>query len=165
MLTPAEIEKIERNRLIKNQFQIFSQTYPEYVERNSVRYPIPDGLIEKMPELHGGLMQAKPKAMKINMEAAEFERLLYIWEFCNNFSEYLEIPLFKIEELAVSLSYRPEDDPRLEMSLSEVEELDWTEQMQLRHINEKGFHLVNHMLTALAERYLADLFPSEQNPG
>lgn len=60
ILTPAEREKIERTRLIKSQFQIFSQLYPEYVERNSVRYPIPDALIEKMPELHGGMMRSKP---------------------------------------------------------------------------------------------------------
>jgi len=71
-----------------------------------------------MPELHGGLMQAKPKAQRIDMKAEDFERLLYIWEFCNNFTEYLDIPQFKIEELAVSLSYRPEEDPRQEMSNS-----------------------------------------------
>ena len=43
--------------------------YPEYIERNSVRYPIPDYLIPSMPELHGGLMQAKPCPMKIDMDA------------------------------------------------------------------------------------------------
>ena len=69
VLTPAEKQKIERARLIKQQFQIFSQLYPEYVERNSVRYPVPDALIGKMPELHGGVMQAKPVPMKIDMPA------------------------------------------------------------------------------------------------
>jgi len=70
-----------------------------------VRYPIPDALIEKMPELHGGVMRAKPKPMKIDMSAGEFEGILYIWEFCNNFYEFLETPQFKIEELASCLSY------------------------------------------------------------
>jgi len=46
-----------------------------------------------------------------------------------------------------------------------MEELDWTEYMQLRHINEKGFHLVNHVITALAERYLGDLFPTDEQAG
>ena len=101
--------------------------YPEYVERNSVRYPIPDNLIAKMPELHGGVLRDKPKAMKIRMEAKEFERLLYIWEFCNNFSEFLETPSFKIEELAACLDYSTETDPRFQMSIEETEALDWTE--------------------------------------
>ena len=48
------------------------------------------------------------------------------------------------------------------MSLTEVEEeLDWTEQMQLKHIREKGFHMVNHLMTALADNYLRDLFPED----
>ena len=92
ILTPAEREKIERTRLIKSQLQIFSQRYPEYVERNTVRYPIPDGLIEKMPELHGGVMPAKPKPFKIDITAEAFEKILYIWEFANNFNEFLETP-------------------------------------------------------------------------
>lgn len=35
--------------------------------------------------------------------------------------------------------------------------------MEMRHINEKGFHMVNHLLTALAQCYLRDLFPDEQH--
>jgi len=125
------------------------------VERNSVRYPIPDALIAKMPELHGGVMRDKPASMKIDMEAGEFEGVLYIWEFCNNFNEFLDTPSFKLEELASCLRYGPESDERMKMSLSEVEsQLDWTEQMQLKHIREKGFHMVNHLMTSLAERYL-----------
>jgi hypothetical protein len=69
ILTPAERENIERTRIIKSQFQLFSLVYPEYVERNSVKYPIPDALLVKMPELHGGMMREKPKSMKIDMEA------------------------------------------------------------------------------------------------
>lgn len=33
--------------------------------------------------------------------------------------------------------------------------------MELRHINEKGFYLVNNLLTAMCEIYLADLFPED----
>ena len=47
------------------------------------------------------------------MTAEEFEQVLYIWEFCNNFSEYLETPLFKIEELRAALVYKFEDDERM----------------------------------------------------
>ena len=165
VLTPAEREKIERTRLIKSQFQIFSQMYPEYVERSSVRYPIPDALIEKMPELHGGVLKSKPVPMKIDMPAEDFERLLYIWEFCNNFNEFLDTPSFKIEELAACLTYEKEGDPRFSLSFEEIEDLEWTEQMQIRHINEKGFHMVNHLLTAITQCYLRDLFPEDQASG
>ena len=92
ILTPAEREKIERNRLIKAQLYHFAENYPEYVERNTVRYPIPDQLIAKMPELHGGLMPDKPKPLKIDIEADAFEKILYIWEFGNNFNEFLDTP-------------------------------------------------------------------------
>ena len=34
--------------------------------------------------------------------------------------------------------------------------------MQLKHIREKGFHMVNHLMTALADNYLRDLFPEDQ---
>lgn len=78
-----------------------------------MRYPIPDALIEKMPELHGGVMKAKPVPMKISMGAEEFERILYIWEFCNNFNEFLDTPTFKLEELESCLNYDEESDPRM----------------------------------------------------
>ena len=151
--------------MIKSQFLLFSVIYPEYVERNSVKYPIPDALIAKMPELHGGMMRDKPKAMKIDMEADQFESVLYIWEFCNNFSEFLDAPQFKIEELQACLSYDPASDPRHDMPIDEVEELDWTEKMQIRHINEKGFHMINHLFTGLADRYLHDMFPIDPVTG
>ena len=99
--------------------------------------------------------------MAINMPAEDFESLLYIWEFSNNFNEFLETPQFKIEELAACLNYEPENDPRMQLNVAEQEDLEWNEQMQLRHITEKGFHLVNNLFTALAESYLHDLFPSE----
>ena len=65
-----------------------------------------------MPELHGGFTKPKPKPMKIDMLAEEFEGVLYIWEFCNNFYEFLETPQFKIEELASCIYYNKESDPR-----------------------------------------------------
>lgn len=165
VLTPAEREKIERNKLIKEQFQIFSMTYPELVERNTVRYPIPDALILKLPELHGGLMKPKPKPLRVLIEAEEFEQLLYIWEFANNFNEFLDTPGFRIEELRAALSYTPEDDPRTELSLAEEQELPWNEQMELRHLKEKGFQLLNRLHTALVEAFLRDMFPEDGRNG
>ena len=64
-----------------------------------------------------------------------------------------------MEELAACLTYEPDKDLRNSMSLSEIEDLDWTEQMQLKHIKEKGSHMLNHILTALSENYLRDFFP------
>ena len=139
--------------------------YPDYVERNSVRYPIPDALIAKMPELHGGVLKAKPQPMKIDIDAEKFERLLYIWEFGNNFSEFLQTQTFKIEQLAACLRYTKASDPRFDLSNEEAEDLDWTEKMQIKHIEEKGFHMLNNLFTALAKCYLRDLFPEDQQPG
>lgn len=92
--------------------------------------------------------------MKISVAAEDFERVLYIWEFCNNFNEFLGTPNFKIEELQACLVYDAESDPRSHMSLQELSELDYTDQMELRHIREKGFHMINKIHTALAENYL-----------
>lgn len=77
-----------------------------------------------MPELHGGLLAPKPKLMKINLPAEDFERIMYIWEFCNNFNEFLGTPLFKIEELQACLAYDPETDPRTKMTPDELDDLD-----------------------------------------
>ena len=43
--------------------------------------------------------------MKIDMLAEEFEGVLYIWEFCNNFDEFLGTPKFRIEDLRLSLRW------------------------------------------------------------
>jgi hypothetical protein len=61
------------------------------------------------------------------LESDDFERLLHIWEFCNNFSDYLKIANFKIEDLRVALTFQP----TLETSITEESELDWNEQMSL----------------------------------
>jgi uncharacterized protein YjbK len=37
------------------------------------------------------------------VSADEFEKLIYIWEFCNNFNDYLDTPAFKLEELKCAL--------------------------------------------------------------
>jgi len=85
---------------------IFSRLYPELVDKQSVRYPIKDNLLNKLPELHGASnLPTKPKPFLIKLNYKDFDQLLYIWEFCNSFSEYLEISEFKIEELRLALTY------------------------------------------------------------
>ena len=80
---------------------------PELIGRNSVKYPIEDSLINMLPELHGAkAIPAKPAMRKIPLDADDFERLLHIWEFCNNFNDYLETPTFKIEDLRVALLFQ-----------------------------------------------------------
>ena len=106
-LTPAEREKLEEKRIIRKQLEIFSKLYPELVEKNSIKYPIEDNLIKKLPELHGATQSlAKPQMYKVIIPSTEFDELLYIWEFCNNFSDYLETPFYKIEDLRVALTYQ-----------------------------------------------------------
>lgn len=105
-LTPEEREKLEFKRMIRNQLQIFSKLYPELVDRTTVKYPIEDSLIAKLPELHGVVnLRTKPSPCKIQILSNQFDSLLYIWEFCNNFVEYLEIPEFKLEELQLALEF------------------------------------------------------------
>jgi hypothetical protein len=91
VLSAAERERLEEKRLIKSQFIIFSNNYPELIEKNSIKYPIEDTLIRKLPELHGATnIVQKPQMHPILLDAEDFERLLHIWEFCNNFADYLQ---------------------------------------------------------------------------
>lgn len=53
-----------------------------------------------MPLLHGAdIFPEKPEPKKMLVTGEQFERLLYVWEFFNNFSDFLSIPNFKLEEL------------------------------------------------------------------
>jgi len=71
---------------VKKLFKVFADTYPELVEKNSIKYPIEDLLIQKVPNLHGAENQPpKPEPRRVLIDGASFERLLYVWEFANNF--------------------------------------------------------------------------------
>ena len=60
-----------------------------------------------MPEIHGSTtLKPPPKGKDILLEPEEFENLLYIWEFFNNFSDFLEIPAFDLSELQASLQFQ-----------------------------------------------------------
>lgn len=75
-----------------------------------------------MPELHGATsLKPKPTPHKVLLSGEEFDRLLYIWEFFNNFSEYLETPQFKIEDLKIALTFNTTEDT----SIVEEEEMEW----------------------------------------
>ena len=93
-----KLEKLKEKKLIKHKLLIFSKFYPELVEKNTIKYPIEDGLIMKQPELHGATdMKPKPTTRKVILCGNDFNKLLYIWKFFNNFSEYLETPQLKIK--------------------------------------------------------------------
>lgn len=54
---------------IKLMMKIFSRHYPELVDKNTIKYPIEDKLIKKMPELHGAeTISEKPVGKKILLE-------------------------------------------------------------------------------------------------
>ena len=54
---------------IKLLMKIFTRHYPELVDKNSIKYPIEDKLIKKMPELHGAEnMPEKPTGKKVLIE-------------------------------------------------------------------------------------------------
>lgn len=54
---------------MKNQLKIFARVYPELVDKHSIKYPIEDQLIKKMPLLHGAEnFPIKPEPKKILIE-------------------------------------------------------------------------------------------------
>lgn len=59
-----------------------------------------------MPLLHGAEnFPEKPIPKRVLIEGDKFENLFYIWEFFNNFNDYLEINNFKLEELQAALNF------------------------------------------------------------
>lgn len=88
------------------QLEVFRRYYPELIEKNTVKYPIDDKLIGMMPELHrvAGLRDP-PNLKKVLLGCEDFENLIYLWEFFNNFKDFLEIPNIKLEELQAALSF------------------------------------------------------------
>lgn len=92
--------------MIKSQMAIFKQLFPDLIEKNQIKYPIDDRLIKKMPDLHGSsCIKPAPELKRILINSEDFENLIYIWEFFNNFSDFLGIPGFDISELQASLMF------------------------------------------------------------
>jgi len=59
-----------------------------------------------LPELHQSeFIPKKPELKKVNQDTDSFEKLLYVWEFLNNFGEYLNLRSIKIEELFCGLFF------------------------------------------------------------
>ncbi len=72
--------------MIKQMFKVFASHYPELVDKNTIKYPIEDSLIKRYPELHGAeKFPEKPIPKRVLVDGPTFEKLLYIWEFFNNF--------------------------------------------------------------------------------
>jgi len=65
-----------------------------------------------MPLLHAAEnFPTKPEPKSIFVDGPTFERLIYVWEFFNNFSDYFELPSFKLEELQAALSFGSDGQP------------------------------------------------------
>ena len=155
--------------LIKSQFNIFKKYYPELVEKNSIKYPIDDKLMLKMPELHGNsTLREPPQFKKVLLEAEEFENLLYIWEFFNNFSDFLSIPTFPLTELQASLSlvlsedrvhtaFHQEIDSSQEITNDPFQGYTWTQRCTINEIKERGINLINQIHIALVSAIAGDL--------
>ena len=90
---------------------MFKRYYPELVDKNSIKYPIDDKLILKMPELHGNsTLRDAPMWKKVLLVPEDFENLVYIWEFFNNFSDFLNTQTFTVAELQASLNFTSSED-------------------------------------------------------
>jgi len=139
------------------------------VEKNSIKYPIDDKLILKMPELHGNSALRQPPQLKTTVvEAEEFENLLYIWEFFNNFSDFLSTPSFTLAELQASLNFtlsedrvhtafHQEIDSSQEITNDPFQGYTWTQRCTMTEIKERGIHLVNQIHMALVRVIANDL--------
>lgn len=117
--------------------KIFSKHYPELVDKNSIKYPIEDKLIKKMPELHGAEnLPEKPFGKKVLIEGSQFENLMYVWEFFNNFNDFLKCKEFKIEELQAALSFTQKSDEIKLYDYENEDELFWEEKITQQSLAE-----------------------------
>ena len=64
-----------------------------------------------MPELHGNsTLREQPQWKKLLLEPEDFENLVYIWEFFNNFSDFLGTQAFTLVELQAALNFTCTED-------------------------------------------------------
>jgi hypothetical protein len=102
------------------------------------------------------------------MESQDFENILYIWEFFNNFSDFLSVPTFTMAELQASLNFTlPEDrvhsafyqdvDSSQELTNDPFQGYTWHQRCSITEIKERGIHLINQMHIALVKAIAGDL--------
>jgi len=156
-LTKAEKEEIRKKMLIQAQKTVFRKFFPELHDKNSVKYPIDDKLIQKWPEMHGQAdLKPIPEGREIVLSPEKFENLIYIWEFFNNFSDFFNIANFTIQELQSALSFThssdeihqsfyQEIDSSQEITNEVLQGYDWHQKCTINEIRERGFHLINQI--------------------
>jgi hypothetical protein len=110
--------------------KIFAKHYPELVDKNNIKYPIEDKLIKKMALLHGAEeFPEKPVPKKVSLQGQRFENLLYVWEFCNNFSDFLKCREFKMEDLQAALQYDKKPSEVNIYDEENIEKLTWEQRV------------------------------------
>lgn len=161
--------KLKKQLMIKSQMMIFKQLYPDLIEKNQIKYPIDDRLIKKMPDLHGGsCIKQTPDLKSIIIEHEDFENLLYIWEFFNNFSDFFQIPVFDLAELQASLAFNDEPsqvqthfeqdvESSQELSNDPLQGYDKNQRCTIEEIRENGFNLVNQIHLVLMRAICTDI--------
>lgn len=97
------------------------------------------------------------------LEPATFENLLYLWEFLNNFKDFLDIPKFSMEELQGALNFTADvtDPEALEAQFSrsddDAEPFNWDQRVTMNEIRDHGFNLVNMIHGSLVKAIINDL--------
>lgn len=92
-----------------------------------------------------------------------FENILYIWEFLNNFKDFLDIPKFSLEELQAALKFTADvnDPEQVEAQFAraddEAEPFNWDQRVTMAEIRDHGFNLVNMIHGALVKAIINDL--------
>jgi len=118
------------------------------VEGSTIKYPIEDKLIRMLPTLHGSdALPARPDPKKVLIPCAQFEALLGVWEFFNNFVEFLEIDSFALEDLYFALNLDPAT-------------LQLDDAVSAEEVREKGVGLQNQLFCSIIKAFFSEL-PSE----
>ena len=103
------------------------------------------------------------------MDPEDFENILYIWEFFNNFADFLSVPYnFTIAELQAALNFTlPEErvhtafyqdvDSSQEFTNDPFQGYTWHQRCSITEIKERGIHLINQLHIALAKAIAGDL--------
>lgn len=113
-------------------------------------------------------LKCPPNLRKVVVEAEDFENLLYLWEFFNNFSDFLNLPTFSLTELQAALSFTLSGDQvqtAFECDIDSSQEITndpfqgytWHQKCTINEIKEHGFNLINQLHSALVRALCTDL--------
>lgn len=79
---------------------------------------------------------------------------MYVWEFFNNFNDFLKSKEFKIEELQAALSFTQKAEDVKIYNYEDEDEMNWDEKVSQASVAEQGFSLVSSLHITLLNCFL-----------